>query len=112
MSFSAPFLLLLLPGLLRVLLPFLSHVLCLGVCAPRVVALLFGVHSPHLSVLLLSSLRAVQFPWVWGRLSLVFPVVSLVIFPFRIFSLFRQNTYLQNKKAYAHLPRWDWLLQI
>ena len=26
--------------------------------------------------------------------------------------LFRQNTYLQNKKAYAHLPRWDWLLQI
>ena len=97
-SFSAPFLLLLLPGLLRVLLPFLSHVLCLGVCAPWVVALLFGVHSSHLPVLLLSSLRAVQFPWAWGRLSLVFPVVSLVIFPFRIFSLFRQNTYLQNKK--------------
>ena len=54
-----------------------------GVCA-RVVVVLFGVHSPRLSVLLLSSLRAVLFLWVWGRLSLVFPMVFLVVFPFRI----------------------------
>ena len=85
MSFSAPFLFLLLPGLLRVLLPFLSHVLCLGVwlllgvCAMGRYPPVWVPFSAFVSLaLLLFEYCTVSLGL--GAVLMVFPLVSLVVF--------------------------------